>query len=177
MELNTASKPFPTSSLSILEQKTIEISYNVLLDASELAEDEAALLTAALKATDTAYAPFSHFRVGCAVLLKDGSIHLGNNEENKAFPSGICAERTALFQVGALGKGDQIRKIAIRARSDRADISEPVMPCGACRQVMVEYEAMGDEPFVVLTQGNSGQIIRMEGVRQSLLPLSFDVDF
>ncbi|MEO0468472.1 MAG: cytidine deaminase [Bacteroidota bacterium] len=160
-----------------MEHKTIEIHYKLLQNASELTADEADLLAAALAATNQAYAPFSQFRVGCAVLLEDGSIHIGNNQENKAFPSGTCAERTALFHIGAMGKGDQIRKIAIRARSERADITDPVMPCGACRQVMLEYESMGKVPFVVLTQGKSGRIIRMEGVRQSLLPLSFDIDF
>ena len=155
----------------------IKIHYDLFDQASQLAEDEAALLDAALKATDTAYAPFSNFLVGCAIQLADGSIITGNNQENIAFPSGMCAERTALFSAGSLGKGDQIVKLAVRARTEHKPIDVPVMPCGACRQVMVEYEAMGDEAFVVLTQGNSGQIIRMEGVRQSLLPLSFDVNF
>ena len=143
----------------------------------ELPTDEAALLASAMEATEAAYAPFSEFRVGCAVLLDSGEIILGNNQENRAYPSGLCAERTALFFIGSQSKGKLIRKIAIRVRSDRKTIQTPAMPCGACRQVMVEYEQMADLPFVVLSQGAEGNIMRMEGVRNNLLPFSFDIDF
>lgn len=160
-----------------MEKKKLEITYSQHTKASELPSDEAALLEAALEATDLAYAPFSGFRVGCAVLLEDGAIITGNNQENRAYPSGICAERTALFHIGSLGKGAMIRKIAIRARSDKKEITVPAMPCGGCRQVMVEYEQMAEKPFVILTQGASGDILRMEGVQNSLMPFSFDIEF
>ncbi|MEL6591461.1 MAG: cytidine deaminase, partial [Bacteroidota bacterium] len=130
-----------------------------------------------LRATDTAYAPFSNFLVGCALQLADGSIITGNNQENIAFPSGMCAERTALFYAGSLGKGADIRKLAVRARTEHKSINVPVMPCGACRQVMVEYENMMEQPMVILSQGEDGQIMRLVGVKQTLLPLSFDIEF
>ena len=133
-----------------MQNKKLEISYQLFQSKDELPTDEAALLASAMEATEAAYAPFSEFRVGCAVLLDSGEIILGNNQENRAYPSGLCAERTALFFIGSQSKGKLIRKIAIRVRSDRKTIQTPAMPCGACRQVMVEYEQMADLPFVVL---------------------------
>ena len=135
------------------------------------------LLAQALEATTHAYAPHSRFHVGCALLMADGAVVVGNNQENIAYPSGLCAERVAFFHAGATGKGDQIRKVAIRASSQRKSINSPAMPCGACRQVMVEYEQMNAEPFVLLSQGETGEILRLLGVQQNLLPLHFDVDF
>ena len=107
-------------------------------------------------------------------MLDDGEIILGNNQENKAFPSGTCAERTALFFAGSLGK---IRKIAVSAKSLTKPVNVPVTPCGACRQVMLEYEQMAGIPFIVLMQGETGPVLRVEGVASSLLPFGFDVDF
>lgn len=155
----------------------IEINYTLLDRLEQLAADEATLLEKAWEATKLAYAPFSHFKVGCALQLADGSILLGNNQENLAFPSGICAERTALFYAGSLGKGSEIRKIAVRAWAERTEVKVPVMPCGACRQVMVEYENLARTPLVILSQGATGQIMRMEGVKASLMPFSFDIEF
>ena len=131
----------------------------------------------AWEATENSYAPYSRFRVGCAVLLESGEIILGSNQENRAYPSGLCAERNALFHIGAMGKAPGIRKIAIRAGSDRKIIDEPAMPCGGCRQVMVEYEQQCDTVFVVLSQGAIGPIMRVEGAQDTLMPFSFDLDF
>lgn len=158
-------------------KQEISIQYELFHSPTDLLEDEALLLESALRATNTAYAPFSNFLVGCALQLADGSIITGNNQENLAFPSGICAERTALFYAGSLGKGDQIQKLAVRARTDHKAINVPVMPCGACRQVMVEYENLMGKPMVILSQGADGQIMRLVGVKQTLLPLSFDIEF
>ena len=145
--------------------------------ASELSEDESGLLEAARLAGEGAYAPYSGFQVGCAVLLENGEIIMGSNQENKAYPSGICAERTALFYAGASGKAEQIKKIAIRGRSESRLIDQPVTPCGACRQVMLEYEQLAKKNLVVLMQGESGPILRLEGVAESLLPFGFNIDF
>lgn len=158
-------------------KQEIRIHYELFDQASQLAADEAALLAAALEATKNAYAPFSNFLVGCALQLADGSIITGNNQENLAFPSGICAERTALFYAGSLGKGNQIIKLAVRAHTENKTINVPVMPCGACRQVMVEYENLTGQPMIILSQGVEGQIMRLEGVKQTLLPMSFDIKF
>lgn len=160
-----------------LADHTHAIRYQRYAGPSELPQEEAELLSSALDATEKSYAPFSEFYVGCAVLLRDGSIIQGNNQENRAFPSGICAERTALFHVGSIGKGHLIKAIAVRARSEKKEILTPVTPCGACRQVMVEYEQQGTEPWIVLMQGASGPILRVEGVQTSLLPFGFEIDF
>lgn len=160
-----------------MEEKQLKISYQLFKQAAELAEDEQKLLSAALAATKDAYAPFSKFQVGAAVLLETGEIFLGNNQENKAFPSGLCAERVALFALGARSKGKEVRKMAIRAKSEIHTILEPCMPCGACRQVMLEYEQMGNQDWVILMQGESGDILRVVGVSKSLLPFHFDTDF
>ncbi len=157
--------------------KEIKIFFEEIQSINELPADEQMLLKQAKIATENAYAPFSHFYVGCALLLKNGEVILGNNQENIAFPSGICAERNALFAAGAAGKGNQILKIAITAKSNQKRVNQPVTPCGACRQVMVEYEKLSGEPFTILMQGQEGPILRTKGVSQSLLPFSFDIDF
>lgn len=160
-----------------MEEKKREIRYRRYDTAAELPEQERRLLKAALAATDRAYAPFSGFRVGAAALLADDSIHTANNQENLAFPSGLCAERTVLFHLGSQGLAGQVRALAIRARSDHRLIELPPTPCGACRQVMVEYERLAGTPFVVLMQGWQGSILRMEGVEACLLPFGFDIRF
>ena len=153
------------------------IAFELVDSASELAADEAALLATAMEASQKAYAPYSNFHVGCAVALEGGEVYLGNNQENPAFPSSLCAERTALYYIGAQGKGDTIRKIAIRATSPQKLISSPVTPCGACRQVMLEYERLSGQPLVVLMQGQEGKVLRVIGVATALLPFGFDIDF
>lgn len=146
-------------------------------DTSSLSVDERELLEAALQASEKAYVPYSHFHVGCALLLEGGEVILGNNQENVAYPSSLCAERTALYFCGSQGKGADIRKIAIRARSGRKAIDRPVTPCGACRQVMLEYERIAERDIVVLMQGESGEVLRVDGVAKTLLPFSFDIEF
>jgi len=161
----------------IMEQKQLQISYQLFSERSQLPQDEKDLLERAFESCALAYAPFSRFQVGVAVLLEGGEIVLGNNQENKAFPSGLCAERVALFAIGAAGKGAKIRKLAIRAISELNKVDAPAMPCGACRQVMLEYEQMTDHNMVVLMQGEEGDILRVEGVANSLLPFHFDTKF
>ena len=135
------------------------------------------MLEQAAQATDHSYAPFSGFLVGCAVELADGEVVLGNNQENKAYPSGMCAERTALYYIGSMGKGDQIRKIAIRGFSQSRLVSQPVTPCGACRQALLEYEQLAGQPIVVIMQGQEGSILRVEGIDGGLLPFGFKIEF
>lgn len=160
-----------------MKEKNFSIPYRIYTDIEQLAEDERQLLLQALAACENAYAPFSNFQVGAAVALEGGELVLGNNQENKAFPSGLCAERVAFFSIGAAGKGSKIRKVAIRAKSETKLIDTPTMPCGACRQVMLEYEEMGDSEIVVLMQGAEGNIMRVEGIAKSLLPFHFNTDF
>lgn len=138
---------------------------------------EAGLLGAALKACDLAYAPYSHFQVGAALLIGAGEIITGNNQENQAYPSGLCAERTALFYAGSQGKGSELRAIAIRAKSVKVSVNRPGTPCGACRQVMLEYERLAGRDLVILMQGETGPVLRLEGVAKCLLPFAFDIEF
>lgn len=141
----------------------------------ELQDADAELILAAGKASDTAYAPYSHFNVGAAVLLENGDIVSGNNQENVAYPSGLCAERVALFSVGAHHPDIPVKAIAITAKSDRVKIDEPLAPCGACRQVMVEYEKKFGQNIRIILQGQQGKIFIINSV-EDILPLSFNSD-
>jgi cytidine deaminase len=155
----------------------INIAFEVHDSADSLPADEQQLLSEALEASEGAYVPYSHFKVGCAVALEGGEVMSGNNQENPAFPSSLCAERTVLYYVGAKGKGSLIRKIGIRAQSTDKLIASPVTPCGACRQVMLEYERLSGQPLIVLMQGKEGKVLKVKGVAAALLPFGFDIDF
>jgi len=155
-----------------IEIKT-EITEYGLID--ELPESDATLLLEAGKAADNAYAPYSHFNVGAAVLLENGAIIQGNNQENVAYPSGLCAERVALFSVGAHHPNIPVKAIAITAKSEHFDIDEPLAPCGACRQVMVEYEKKYGQNIRIILRGEEGKIHIINSV-SDILPLSFSSD-
>jgi cytidine deaminase len=120
-----------------------------------------------------AYAPYSQFHVGAAILLENGTMVEGNNQENAAYPSGLCAERVAIFSVGANFPNQLIRAIAITASSANYVSGEPVTPCGACRQSMLEYELKQNTPIAVYLVSPSDEVIVIPSVSQ-LLPLHFD---
>lgn len=130
------------------------------------------LVNQALKAMQQAYAPYSKFKVGASVLLKSGHIIQGNNQENIAYPSGLCAERVALFYAGAQFPLDPIVKICIVAEGELMPQGALLSPCGSCRQVMLESEARQAQPIEVLLVQRSGQIIVLDSV-QNLLPFGF----
>lgn len=141
----------------------------------ELAADDRALVDQALEATRRAYAPYSHFNVGAAIALDNGQVITGANQENAAFPSGTCAERSACFYAGANFPKSKFRKIAIAARDvDGRLLASPISPCGACRQALLEYETLAGTDVPVLLVG-AEKIYELPSVR-SLLPLAF-VDF
>ena len=131
----------------------------------ELPEKDRELVEAAKEMTRHAYAPYSHFHVGAAIMLEDGRIVRGANQENAASPSGTCAERSACFQAGALYPGIRFRKIAVAAwtlQHKPADMpygeyfqDSPISPCGACRQALLEYETLGGQPVEVILYGRS----------------------
>lgn len=148
-----------------------------LWEAEELGVQERKLLEEALEATYRAYAPYSQFFVGAAVLLTNGEILTGNNQENAAYPSGICAERNVLFHVGAMGKTHLIQALAIRVRTPNLVIDQPIYPCGACRQVMLEYEQQlpHNQTIKVLMQGQTGKILIAKSIKDCLLPLVFEL--
>ncbi len=141
----------------------------------ELPNTERVLFESALKASAYAYAPYSGFRVGAAVLLEDGTIVTGNNQENAAYPSGLCAERVALFSASSNYPGMAVKAIAITAQGRNNLSKNPLTPCGACRQVMVEYEMLSKGSVKIIMDGNNGEVLVTDSVK-SLLPLAFDAN-
>lgn len=150
----------------IITTKIEVYSYN------ELSEIDKKLVEKAKNATDTSYAPYSKFNVGAALLLENGEIVTGSNQENVAYPSGLCAERTAVFYAGAAYPGVKFKKLAIAAYSDGDFVEEPVSPCGACRQSILEYEKLAGNPIEIILVGRE-KVYKIQGIR-ALLPLSFE---
>lgn len=141
------------------------------LDEKELSDEIRELMEAAKKATDNSFAPYSHFHVGAAVRLKDGSIVIGANQENAAFPSGLCAERTAIFSAQANHPELAIVEVAIAARNENGFLSQPISPCGGCRQVMLGIEDRYKQPITVYLYGTEA-IYQFQSA-MDLLPFSF----
>ena len=139
---------------------------------NELSESESDLLNHATEAAKKAYAPYSHFSVGAAALLESGVIVTGSNQENAAYPSGLCAERTALFYAGAEHPDDPVILLVIVALDEQKEVTLSISPCGACRQVMIEVASRFGRGFPVLLAGRE-KIISVADCRD-LLPLRFD---
>jgi cytidine deaminase len=138
----------------------------------ELSDIDRSIINMAIEATDTSYAPHSHFRVGACVLLADGTIQRGCNQENAAFPAGICAERSAIFAAGAQHPDQAVKILAIAARDTQGELTqEPVSPCGTCRQVMIETEDRYKQPMEVLLYGEKETLVFHSAA--DLLPLIF----
>ncbi len=153
-------------------EHTIEIRYGEYSSPEELSAADRELAYAAIEAIKGSYAPYSRFNVGAAVRLKDGGIVRGANQENAAFPSGLCAERTAMFSASATHPGIAMTSIAIAASQEGRLCSSPATPCGACRQVMAQYQMIAGEDMSVLLVGD-GKILKFSRV-DDLLPLIFD---
>ncbi len=139
---------------------------------SELDQEEKDLAFRAEKAAEKAYAPYSHFKVGASVLLDNGEIVDGSNQENAAYPSGICAERVAISYASATFPDIPIRMLAIAALNNEELTRDPVSPCGFCRQVMIETELKQNSPLRIILVGK-GKVQVIDSARQ-LLPLYFD---
>lgn len=154
--------------------KTIELHISVLVKKeAELTSEELRLLDEARRATYRSYAPYSHFSVGAAVELTDGTIVSGSNQENAAYPSGLCAERTAVFYANSRYPEQPIRRICIVARNTEGQfLQRPISPCGACRQVLLEAEQRAKNAIEVLLYGTDGVYI-ISSIKD-LLPLGFD---
>ena len=140
---------------------------------NDLSEEIQSLMNLAIETRKNAYAPYSRFRVGAAILLNNGKIVLGSNQENAAYPSGLCAERVAIFQAGAIYPDVKMVTIAITAASDTNPTLSPIPPCGACRQSIAEYEFKQDAPIEIYFMGESGEVYKSNSIN-NLLPLSFD---
>ncbi len=155
-----------------MKKQKIEINYLEYNSIEELTEQEQRLLKAANEAMLDAYAPYSKFYVGAAVLLTNKKIVKGNNQENVSYPAGLCAERVALFSASANYPNEEIVAIAICASSEIFEINQIVSPCGSCRQVMAEYERKANKSMRILLGSKSGKVLVFESV-ENLLPLMF----
>jgi cytidine deaminase len=139
----------------------------------ELSPEDRSLMKAAVEATNSSYSPYSNFKVGAALLMEDDSMITGSNQENAAYPSGMCAERVAIWKAGATYPNKKIKKIAIAANSPQKIVDQPVGPCGACRQALLEYEVKQESAMEVLFMGEVGQVVKVTSIT-AMLPFSFD---
>lgn len=142
---------------------------------SDLTPSDRQLLKEARLSAVQAYAPYSRFQVGAAVLLENGILVKGNNQENASYPLGLCAERVALFAAGSNYPEAKIKAIAITAQSSQFSILQPITPCGACRQAISEYEHRYQHPIRIIMAGESGKILVTDSV-SNLLPYQFTGD-
>ena len=159
-----------------MENKTIQTQFTLYPSIAELPTEDLHLMKAAQKAILNAYAPYSNFQVGAALLLENGTIVTGNNQENAAYPSGMCAERVAIWNASSQFPGIAIKKIAITVKSKLKQVNKPVSPCGACRQTLLEYEVNQKTPIEVFFTGEVGVVIKAHSL-SDLLPFAFDQSF
>lgn len=151
----------------------ISTKFTVFESSDELSTIEQELLQKAIEIRDSAYAPYSGFNVGASVLMQNNDIIVGNNQENAAYPSGICAERVAIWTAMSAFPDGKIKKIFISARSNKTSVDRPVAPCGACRQAIAEYETKQQENIEIYFTGEVGSIVKSNSIKD-LLPWMFD---
>ncbi len=158
-------------------KKETQISYEYFKNSSELNDIEKELFTKAKEARQNAYAPYSNFLVGCAVLLENNEIYSGNNQENAAYPSGLCAERTALFWIAANFPDMKIKKIfVVGGPKEPHGNNPPIPPCGACRQSLMEYETKQNENIDLYFSSMNEEVVKVHAIKD-LLPFYFDATF
>jgi cytidine deaminase len=155
-----------------IKKESVVKKYNHI---NELAPADQQLLLEAKAAVNNAYAPYSKFNVGCALILDNGIVIKGSNQENIAYPSGLCAERVAIFYAGATYPDVPVSAMAITVRANDYQVKEPIMSCGACLQSMSEYELKFKKPMRIILQGELGDIYVAEGLR-NFMPFMFWVD-
>lgn len=155
-----------------MKEIKISTTFKVYEQLSDLPSAVFSLMELAIEARNKAYSPYSKFNVGAAILLDNGKIVTGSNQENAAYPSGLCAERVAIFQAGALYPDAKIETIAITATSQKHKVKAPIPPCGSCRQAIAEYETKQEEAIEIYFMGEEGDIMKSESLAD-LLPLSF----
>lgn len=159
-----------------MKEISITSSFLVFDNLEELPNDIQNLMNQAVTIRKKAYAPYSQFRVGTALLLDNGKTVLGSNQENAAYPSGLCAERVAIFHAGSVYPEAKILKMAITAASDTNQTQAPIPPCGSCRQSIAEYEIKQDTPIEIYFMGEIGTIYQSASLK-NLLPFMFDKKF
>ncbi len=154
----------------------IKIEVTVFNTIADLPISVKKLMDKAIEAKQNAYAPYSKFKVGAAFLLDNGTIITGNNQENAAYPSGMCAERVAIWKIASDFPNSKILKLAISASSSSKILTEPVAPCGACRQTLLEYEVKQKSKMEVYFMGEVGKVVKTDSL-VDLLPLAFNKYF
>lgn len=157
-------------------EKEITINFEVIANYDHLTDIEKTLFDKAKTVRAQAYAPYSNFWVGCAVLLENGEIITGSNQENAAYPSGLCAERTTIFWTSANFPGVKIKKLFVIGAPKEARTSTPIPPCGSCRQSILEYESKQKEGIEIYFASLDGEIYKTKSIRD-LLPFSFDASY
>ena len=160
-------------SKTAMKKVKIETTFEVYDTIEELTTPIQVLIQKASEARKKAYAPYSEFLVGAALELENGKIISGNNQENASYPSGLCAERTAVYYAGAEFPNQKILRMAIVAGSTINPTTKPIPPCGACRQALSEYEVKQNTPMELYFMGTSGQIAVSKSV-ENILPWIFD---
>ncbi len=156
-----------------MKKKKIELTLYIFDSINELPEQAHTLMQSAIKARDKAYAPYSNFTVGAAILLDNGEIVTGSNQENASYPSGLCAERTAIYYAGSKFPEAKMLQMAITAGSKRNKTTQPIPPCGACRQAIAEYEIKQKTPIEIYFMGETGTVAKSKSLA-NLLPFVFD---
>jgi len=153
----------------------LEVTFIEYDSSDDLSVNDRELLEHANNAINSAYAPYSGYQVGAAVELENGEIVIGSNQENVAFPSGLCAERVAIFAAASQYPDITLKTVAITSKARDFHVDTPVTPCGACRQVIAEYERNQGKKIRLILAGETGKVYLIEGM-ENLLPLMFKVD-
>ena len=156
-----------------LIEVNVKLSVNNITDLTEI---ERTMVIEAVHQLDNAYAPYSNFHVGAAVLLEDGNIHGGSNQENASYPLCMCGERVALYHSAIASPNVKITSLAITARNQYHKLTQPVMPCGACRQVILEYEQRQNQKIKIYLRTDDDKIYISESAA-NLIPFGFDASF
>lgn len=158
-----------------MKKEEYRFGYDVYDSINDLNADDAALLTAARKATEKAYAPYSNFQVGAVARLNNGETISGTNQENASYPVGICAERALLAAAAMIHTNVPVQTMAVSYHNINGESNKPVSPCGMCRQYLLEYEDRMKQPIRLILSGMDGKVFVVEKAGQ-LLPLSFGGD-
>lgn len=156
-----------------MKEVQITTTLHIFENLNELPNDVVFLMQKAIEVRGKAYAPYSNFNVGAALLLDNGEVITGNNQENASYPSGLCAERTAIYYAGSQYPNAKVLKMAISATSKSKPTLSPIPPCGACRQAISEYEVKQNTPVEIYFMGEAGQIAKSASLA-NLLPFVFD---
>ena len=156
-----------------MKEIKIESTLYIFDNIEELPKEAFSLMQKAFEAREKAYAPYSNFSVGAAILLDNNEIITGSNQENASYPSGLCAERTAIYYAGSQYPNAKVVRMAIIAGAKLKETTEPIPPCGACRQAIAEYEIKQETPIEIYFMGETGKVAKSNSL-SNLLPLGFD---